>query len=457
MDYVAQWEYASYLIDMDTLDRRMNKAIQEALILSEGVNVSSRLESLNEGIIDVIKGAWNKLVRFIKNTFAKVSNAISSKFVEVQTYLTNNKEIILNRPYKLEGVRMKDYQPKRIAAVHLEQFQFDGMKNMENAAAYMKHYIATYNGDGTDIGAWTKAYFCNGTEDMVDVTALNMTDLYNFCMDWENKTKKDLAADQKAVIDSANNVRNLIAQAEQNAKSEEIAKQKAAEEEKKKQEQQTAGQNTTGSPQGKPAAGEKEGSEGEFTNVSSSFNYSDLYGGIIAVTEKVEVPPQNGSNGSGSSNGSTATTPTPAATKFSSNVGGVNGKAETQDTANAAYNNGKTFDEVNKAVEMYKDVAGGIAGAKLTICEQMFADYYEIIKAHVKMYAGDDQADKTASQVGTDYRQLGLPDPKQVGATAQGNDGNQYVTKRGLSGNLIWALGAPVRAAGKVVNKVRGK
>lgn len=441
MDYVTQWDYANYLIEMDNLDRHMSRSIQEALILSEGVDVVNRFDVLQEGIVDSIKNAWNGLVRTIKNLFAKMINGVNSKFADVQKYLTDYKEFILNRPYKLEGVRMKNYQPKRIVAVHLEQFQFDNMKQMADDTAYMKHYISTYNGDGKDIGTWAKAYFCGGSEDLTDVTTLNMTDLYNFCMDWENKTKKELTADQSAVIKSADAVRNLIAQAEINAKNEQIAKEKA---EKEKQGQTVKQLNKTVQPAVQGAESQDgEIESGKQSDVSSSFRYSDLYNGIISISEAPEIPPQKSSSSSsgGSGNGTAPTTPSAAAAKFSSNVGGVNGKAETQDTATAAYNNGKTYEEVQKAVDIYKNVTGGIAAAKITVCEDMFNDYFAIIKAHVKMYVGDDKAEKTQTQVATDYRSLGLPDPKtqKPGTRMKGNDGMLYSVTMHL-GELVWGF-----------------
>lgn len=445
MDYVAQWEYASYLIDMDTLDRKMNKAIQEALILSEGVDVVRRFDALNEGkIVDTIKSVWNTFVKFIKDTFAKAVNAVQAKFGDVQTYLANYKDIILTKPFKLQGVRMKNYQSTRVAAVHVEEFQFDNMKSMENAATYMKKHINTYNGDGTDIAEWTKAYFCNGTQDLQDVNGLNMTDLYNFCMDWENKTKPDLTKDQTAVINSATTIKNLMGQAEQNAK-----------EAEKEKEAQTvaAGTDNEGTSQGgkpkvtatsKPASGGEIGngdnSPDTKTNVSSSFNYSDLYDGIISVSEKVEVPAQKPSGGNGGSS-SNVTTSTPAANKFSANVSGLKGDAETQDTANAVYNNGVTYEAVNKAVDIYKDVAGAIASAKLSICQEMFDDYYEVIRAHVKMYIGDDKTENVTAQRGTDYRSIGLPDPntQKPGTIMKGKDNIFYRIYQGAKG-LFWDL-----------------
>lgn len=438
MDYVTQWDYANYLIEMDNLDRHMSRSIQEALILSEGVDVVNRFDVLQEGVVDSIKNAWNGLVRTIKNLFAKMINGINSKFADVQKYLTDYKEFILNRPYKLEGVRMKNYQPKRIVAVHLEQFQFDNMKQMADDTAYMKHYISTYNGDGKDVGTWAKAYFCGGSEDLTDVTTLNMTDLYNFCMDWENKTKKELTNDQSVVIKSADAVRNLIAQAEINAKNEQIAKDQA----EKEKQSQTVGQ--PNKPDQQTVQG-TEGKDGEIKSKSTlddSFRYSDLYNGIISISE-AEIPPQksSSSSGGGSGSGTAPTTPSAAAGKFSSNVGGVNGKAETQDTATAAYNNGKTYEEVQKAVDIYKNVTGGIAAAKITVCEDMFNDYFAIIKAHVKMYVGDDKAEKTQTQVATDYRALGLPDPKtqKPGTKMKGNDGMLYSVIMHL-GELVWGF-----------------
>lgn len=437
MDYVAQWNYANYLIEMDNLDRRMSRSIQEALILSEGVDVANRFDLLQEGVVDKVKNIWNGLVRTIKNIFAKMVNGINAKLDDVKTYLTNYREFILNRPYKLEGVRMKNYQPDRIAKVHLEQFQFDNMKQMDGNTAYMKHYIQTYNGDGTDLGTWTKAYFCGGSEDMVDINSLNMTDLYNFCMDWENKTKKELAADQSAVIKSADNVRNLIAQAEQNAKSEQIAQQKAEDEQKKanqNSQQQAQSAQAAGNPQGGGTPEVVNGIQTKKGEVGgASFRYSDLYKSTVAITE-IEIPAQQKASSGGNSGGgnSTPTTPSPAATKFSSNVGGVKGDAETSDTATAAYNDGKTYEAVEKAVDIYKNVTGAIAAAKITVCEDMFNDYYAIIKAHVKMYVGDDKAEKTATQTGTDYRSLGLPDPNTLkpGTIVKDKKGLEYIVTK---------------------------
>ena len=442
MDYVTQWDYANYLIEMDNLDRHMSRSIQEALILSEGVDVVDRFDVLQEGIVDSIKNAWNGLVRTIKNLFAKMINGINSKFADVQKYLTDYKEFILNRPYKLEGVRMKNYQPKRIVAVHLEQFQFDNMKQMADDTAYMKHYISTYNGDGKDVGTWAKAYFCGGSEDLTDVTTLNMTDLYNFCMDWENKTKTELTNDQSVVIKSADAVRNLIAQAEINAKNEQIAKDQAEKQAKAAggADPAQSGGNAQGGGSNIVTPGQP--TKGELKGETESFRYSDLYNGIISISE-AEIPPQksSSSSGGGSGSGTAPTTPSAAAGKFSSNVGGVNGKAETQDTATAAYNNGKTYEEVQKAVDIYKNVTGGIAAAKITVCEDMFNDYFAIIKAHVKMYVGDDKAEKTQTQVATDYRALGLPDPKtqKPGTKMKGNDGMLYSVTMHL-GELVWGF-----------------
>lgn len=445
MDYTYAARYNQFLLEEFVEQQNMNRYIHEAVILAEGGDTFSKLQSLNEGFGEKVKELWNKFVGFVKRIFGKFSEAMNKVLDTDKGYLDKYKDIILKKPIKFTEVKMRKYNLKGMTEAQVPLFNYGALQaKLTDKGVFMESIIpafGTSKGSVDDMSGWCKAYFCGGSEDLVEIkpSEINMTDLFNYCYDFKAKTMVNIKKDQDNIINSANNAQNLINQAIKDQKAAEDAVAKAKEDEAKK--------NAETNNQNQPASGgsTETRDDGRGTvNVQSSnssamlftdpVTYSTIYEGYFTEAEvKTDAnKPGTGTTGAVVDNDK----------KFSTNVSNSYGDAENKDSATAAVSNGLTEDKVNSAITVYSSVTQAIMGAKLTVSEWAYKEYMQVIRAHVKGYVGTDDNKSSIPPMPTNYQPPdGAPDPN-------GQEiGSEFKDKQGA----VWKIGEALNSAGQKV------
>lgn len=365
-EYTMQASYANYLLENMMQEENLNHCINEALILTEGVNIASKLQNLNEAAGEKIKEVWQKFVAFIKKIYAKFTEVINRVLQTDKAYLEQYAKIIQSKPFKLD-VTCRDYQIDRVVSAQVPLFNYSMLQSkLSSKSVFMHSVINAFgeNDNADDLNGWCKAYFCNGKEEEVKLSNLNLGDLYNFCHDFKEKTLPRLNQDQDNIDKSSVNANSLILSAIRGSQ---------AKEQSPTQQPQSA---TPASQPAQPAAKQE-----------SALNpYSTLLGKVLSEL-KIE---NNNAPAQQDASGAAPATPAPE---------GTTGEPETKASAEkAASSNDLTEQKVQEVIAIYSSVASAIASSKITIAQWAYNDYMKIIRAHVQMYAGEGEVKKPAPE-----------------------------------------------------------
>lgn len=393
MDYSLEMSYNSYLLESMLQQGKMETYIQEALILTEGVDVVNRLTALNEGVGGKIKEVYDRFIAFIKKIFAKFTENMTKIFDTNKGWLEKYQKIILNKAFTLD-VECKAYQLDRIIKYQIPVFNYSQLNDkLVSKGAFMNHIFGTAfpaDSNTDDLNGWLKAHYCNDSDNEVKLNNPNMRELYDYCHDFKDVTMPKLKQYQSNTEKSANNARSLI---------------------------NTAISNTAKAAEANPQQGTAE--QNLFDTGGKA--YSRLLEVSINDPDKNKAKPEDKAPSSVGDNSK----------KFSTNA--PDGKnttgGETADTAAAAVNNDSALTEtkVNEIIGVYTSVATAIAGSALTIAEAAYKDYMKILRAHVKKYVGDDSAaNNTSAAVAQDHRGEQPPASDQPPAAAQAKASGVY-------------------------------
>ena len=444
MDFVASLEYELYLERVMDEQFEMERCVHEALILSEGFDVSARMQVLTEGVGQSIKNGWKKFVAWLKKAWAKFLESLANLFSNDKGWLEQYKDIILKKAPKEYDVDMPDYATgvKRILSTNVKEVTtqdcefiytsinstsnavkdnaWDTLKNSKVSAMvnlsqiYDNAKIDIPNTDKNDIVPELKKYFLGGDSRKVSMSTLNFTDMYNYCYNNEKLTNA-INAMQSNLTKSCDNVIKWI----ETSYTTEYNKVLAAKQNAEKIQQTTTAQSSESGDtkldnQVKAAQGEAEKKEQEATSTSESVVYSTLLNKPISITEKVGI----------SSSGSTSDTKNDkSGTSFSNavqskkNDANVDQKASdftnrgaAAGTADAKYSvasvekleeNLKAFKE---ELNNYRTYAGYVVTSEMNASTTIYKDYMDILRTHVRDYVGVASTENDREQQkGTQY------------------------------------------------------
>jgi hypothetical protein len=428
-NYIYEGAYESYIQNKISNEQRLAAMIDS--------RISTKIESaivLEAKAGDKLKSKWNKLVEFIKGICAKFMETMSNVLLDQKDYLEKYKDIILKKKPKedLKYSYTGDYELgiQRLIKIECPIFNYanhsaelkqegDGAittKVMKGAGAS----DFTFD-DGETLAEQLKAYFTASDKGQSEGTFsnLNMTDIYNFCYNFD-QIKKIVDKDQKhleqstAAIDAA--IKEEIRKSGENTNTNQT--------DNAQQQTQSTGD----------SGGEKKGEE------ATGESYSLLPRNRRSVLEADDA---NNTNGGGNDNKSqglkitdTGTTKNSNAVSQMSSYGNDGNKKNiTDDEAKKNADGGaagamqdangdqsEAINSVTKMTDKWIKVCRALITSKLTACEQISRDYMEIIRAHVRSYGGKDLKNKEtdkATQTATNYRK-----PSNNGGNAENNNQN---------------------------------
>ena len=378
-EYVRQADYQRYL--------------EECVLIGINENTKEKIDAINEGFVDSIKNGITKLWNAIVKMWNKFLEGMNTLFRNDQSYLEKYKDIILKKKFP-DGstVTMHNYPEgvKRLVSAKIPAFNNaliesfkDGSKDQEAIEHSIKEreFKIYYNGkyDTTDN---VKTYLRGDTTDEKEFNAntLNMADIYNYC--YNSKALTDSI--KKSLKELETNVNKSLSFIDTKSSSVRAQAQQPA-----PQSNQQTQQPAQNNPQQSQTQGANEG------------YYSHVYGMYITEAPSVNV---GGNKASGTANADKADS-TPSVKVDVANRNTTD-KADT-DSVNKAAEGSSSEDELkalSTACRAYLKVCGEFLGVKLTIAQEIYKMYMEIIKALVRSVVGDKKAeDKPVKDTATEY------------------------------------------------------
>lgn len=383
---------------------KMDRYFTECMAIESGN--SKVLHYISEGALESIKDFIQKIINKIKEFFGKVVEGISATFEKDQTYLKQYKEIILNKKNQLGTLNdFYEYKIKEMVSNSpMPVFNYDSQKSyldtQENFIKNDQTFKKITMKAEQSFGDATKFYFM-GEPKSIDAEKINMTDLYNFCWDFNN-TKKALNNElnelDKAKVKAIQLAEKVSKEGPSSSQSTDTSTTPSQStdtsssststndaKDKQRQEIQKQIDELNAKPSLTSTDSEKlKDLNDKLASLKESVIYSSVYGRYVSEAVLLEVEKD------GSSKDTKSSSVTPAAPssnqKMSSNA---NLKYGRKDEDLKSSMSGDNPDDVSKKVNVYFNTCSEFLMAKINVFEKAYKDYMWIIREHVKSYAGD--------------------------------------------------------------------
>lgn len=427
MNYSQQYEYLTFLAERTTQQVRMERIINEAVLIGEGADTIENIELIQESFSEGVKKVIHKLLTFIGKLWGKFIEAMNTLIKNDKAYLERYKDIILKKK-PADDIIIYDYYNGGIQLLlnnscpqltdqDINAEEGKSVLDDKNTFITQRFRDFTKFGKGpfdsiTDLAT---AAFRGGGDEVSKVAAnVNMTDMYNYCINYgslKDKIQRDINAFQEAQkkfdskLASMNNNNELKQQQQESALSIfEDRKYYSAIFEQYITEKVNVGEpslnveapiNNNNAIAQAAKEGKKEQEQQDKANAA-----------------KQQQQNQNNNNNNATvNNGNTA----------------ANYQQNTKDNADANVEQNKnTYNTLQERAKVYFEIGGQYFAAKLTVAQEAEKKFMEVIKNHVRHYVGTN--DKDDDQAAKGNTNLNLPNnneqPQQKNETPNNGDGN---------------------------------
>lgn len=425
MNYSQQYEYLTFLAERTTQQVRMERIINEAVLIGEGADTIENIELIQESFSESVKKVIHKLLTFIGKLWGKFIEAMNTLIKNDKAYLERYKDIILKKK-PADDIIIYDYYNGGIQLLlnnscpqltdqDINAEEGKSVLDDKNTFITQRFRDFTKFGKGpfdsiTDLAT---AAFRGGGDEVSKVAAnVNMTDMYNYCINYgslKDKIQRDINAFQEAQkkfdskLASMNNNNELKQQQQEQHEStlsifedrkyySAIFEQYITEADDKDKNNEPPVDNNNAMEQA-AKEGKKEQEQQDKANAA-----------------KQQQQNQNNNNTT-VNNGNTA----------------ANYQQNTKDNADANVEQNKnTYNTLQERAKVYFEIGGQYFAAKLTVAQEAEKKFMEVIKNHVRHYVGTN--DKDDDQAAKGNTNLNLPNnnqqPQQQNATPNNGDGN---------------------------------
>lgn len=403
MDYQSQeLVYNNFLLEQIYEQQRMENFIQEAILWTSGEMDIDKLNSINEISMDSVKEKFKKLWEKIKEIVRKAINGFRNFFSTKENYLTRNKDIIIGKKITYtEEIDMYPYDEgiKRIGNASIPPFDYAKVQSID-PDKYTETVLHGYfklnalNCSKDEVIDAAKDYFRGGDEKTYKAEQVNMTNIYNYCVDYKEKILKPLENDEKVIADA----------------SAKISKQLSI---KDLKDDGTSNTN-------------------ESVYFSPTVAYSEFFEKYFTEADEEMTDGTGVKKSTGDTTNNTAVNK--AGTQIKNNAMKKGDLKGPTDADKEAIKTTSQHSEISKKCGEYSDTAMYITTAKLAIAKEIFEFYWKIIKKHVASYGGqasDDTEGKAPVKTGTDYNNDLTPAAKQAQKDQNGIQSIEIRTKDG--------------------------
>ena len=423
MNYSQQYEYLTFLAERTTQQVRMERIINEAVLIGEGADTIENIELIQESFSESIKKVIHKLLSFIGKLWGKFIEAMNTLIKNDKAYLERYKDIILKKK-PADDIIIYDYYNGGIQLLlnnscpqltdqDINAEEGNSVLDDKNTFITQRFREFTKFGKGpfdsiTDLA--TAAFRGGGDEVSKVASNVNMTDMYNYCINYgslKDKIQRDIDAFQEAQkkfdskLASMNNNNELKQQQQEQHESalsifedrkyySAIFEQYITEADDKDKNNEPPVDNNNAMEQA-AKEGKKEQEQQDKANAA-----------------KQQQQNQNNNNNTTVNNGNTA----------------ANYQQNTKDNADANVEQNKnTYNTLQERAKVYFEIGGQYFAAKLTVAQEAEKKFMEVIKNHVRHYVGTN--DKDDDQAAKGNTNLNLPNNnQQQNETPNNGDGN---------------------------------
>ena len=423
MNYSQQYEYLTFLAERTTQQVRMERIINEAVLIGEGADTIENIELIQESFSESIKKVIHKLLSFIGKLWGKFIEAMNTLIKNDKAYLERYKDIILKKK-PADDIIIYDYYNGGIQLLlnnscpqltdqDINAEEGNSVLDDKNTFITQRFRDFTKFGKGpfdsiTDLA--TAAFRGGGDEVSKVASNVNMTDMYNYCINYgslKDKIQRDIDAFQEAQkkfdskLASMNNNNELKQQQQEQHESalsifedrkyySAIFEQYITEADDKDKNNEPPVDNNNAMEQA-AKEGKKEQEQQDKANAA-----------------KQQQQNQNNNNNTTVNNGNTA----------------ANYQQNTKDNADANVEQNKnTYNTLQERAKVYFEIGGQYFAAKLTVAQEAEKKFMEVIKKHVRHYVGTN--DKDDDQAAKGNTNLNLPNNnQQQNETPNNGDGN---------------------------------
>lgn len=430
MNYSQQYEYLTFLAERTTQQVRMERIINEAVLIGEGADTIENIELIQESFSESVKKVIHKLLTFIGKLWGKFIEAMNTLIKNDKAYLERYKDIILKKK-PADDIIIYDYYNGGIQLLlnnscpqltdqDINAEEGNSVLDDKNTFITQRFRDFTKFGKGpfdsiTDLA--TAAFRGGGDEVSKVASNVNMTDMYNYCINYgslKDKIQRDIDAFQEAQkkfdskLASMNNNNELKQQQQESALSIfEDRKYYSAIFEQYITEKVKVGEpslnveapiNNNNAIDQAAKEGKKEQEQQDKANAAKQ-------------QQQQNQNNNNNNNNATVNNGNTA----------------ANYQQNTKDNADANVEQNKnTYNTLQERAKVYFEIGGQYFAAKLTVAQEAEKKFMEVIKNHVRHYVGTN--DKDDDQAAKGNTNLNLPNnneqPQQKNATPNNGDGN---------------------------------
>lgn len=382
-------EYVLFLAERSIEDAKNYAYIQECIVLAEGTNVVTRLNAINEGVVDKAKIAWQKIKEWVKNVWAKFTEKFNKLAMSDAEYLKKYRDVIFNKKPVDATYTMLNYPEAivRCTKVKVPKLNYAQMKDKlepNNPGGFLKTIIPEYDGKG-EPSDYIKTYFKGGTDEpeSIHVSKLKFADMYDFCVDYK-KIHTVIENDKKTLEASYDEAIRAI----------------------------NALERTTEAPPTAGAATPNESAIDKFFAQAEAF--SRVYGEYITeeelrtVTDKGQAQQAAAKTPSGSNDQkASANMSSQTQEDKNDNRTGEQRKSDTQ-SAVKTDDQGKVkqtdADDAIEKINVYNTITTNIMSAKLSTVEGAQKTYMKILRTHIKDHVGNKESESGNNSSRTDYR-----------------------------------------------------
>ena len=406
MNYSQQYEYLTFLAERTTQQVRMERIINEAVLIGEGADTIENIELIQESFSESVKKVIHKLLTFIGKLWGKFIEAMNTLIKNDKAYLERYKDIILKKK-PADDIIIYDYYNGGIQLLlnnscpqltdqDINAEEGKSVLDDKNTFITQRFREFTKFGKGpfdsiTDLA--TAAFRGGGDEVSKVASNVNMTDMYNYCINYgslKDKIQRDIDAFQEAQkkfdskLASMNNNNELKQQQQESALSifedrkyySAIFEQYITEADDKDKNNEPPVDNNNAMEQA-AKEGKKEQEQQDKAN---------------AAKQQQQNQNNNNNNNATVNNGNTA----------------ANYQQNTKDNADANVEQNKnTYNTLQERAKVYFEIGGQYFAAKLTVAQEAEKKFMEVIKNHVRHYVGTN--DKDDDQAAKGNTNLNLP------------------------------------------------
>lgn len=195
-NYKEELQYILHMFECSLMDNKTEYVLEEVLLFENKETNIETFGLIQEKFTEKVKEGFKTLIENIAKLWARFLEAVNKFVKSDKDYLQKYKTVILNKPLKEESYTMYPYWKgyQLLLNSKVPAFNFSTLKDdLEDKDAFIsKHFNRFRPSDKNETYIQVATSMFKGSNKPVVCKAesINMTDLYNFCLDYDSNVAK---------------------------------------------------------------------------------------------------------------------------------------------------------------------------------------------------------------------------------------------------------------------------